>query len=266
MPTFKNGDISLYYEEQGSGEPLILLHGLTMNHLHFSVDMARLRRHFHVIAMDARGHGKSDKPEAYTIDDHIGDVLALMDHLELDKTDLVGVSMGSYIAQGVAIRVPERVDRLILVSTKSHGTTSSSQALFERHAEELEGLDFQEKMNAASKYMFRNLLEVADTMQNEDLNVRLTREQQKAANEALNGFDFRPELRKIQAKTLVIAGSHDGLNPPKDGRETAALIPDAVFMEFRESGHLPNIEEPRLFYSVVKEFLDDDGGNPPKGW
>ncbi|MDN4074150.1 alpha/beta fold hydrolase [Fictibacillus terranigra] len=73
----------------------------------------------------------------------------------------------------------------------------------------------------------------------------LTPQQQEAANKALENFDFRDDLHKITADTLVISGKYDGLNPPDDGKEVARLIPHADFVVFEKSGHAPSVEEPK---------------------
>lgn len=84
----------------------------------------------------------------------------------------------------------------------------------------------------------------------------LSVDQISAANKALEGFDFLPDLYRVKAKTLVISGDHDGLNPPNVGRETARLIPSATFVEFNQSGHAPNVEQHLLYLDFVLEFLD----------
>lgn len=256
MPMLSNRGTGIYYEEKGSGKPLILLHGLGMNMRAHQQEIDALAEQYRVIAMDARGHGKSDKPSHYTFQEHIDDVVALMDELHIEQTMLLGFSMGSYIAQGVAIAVPERVDALILVAAKSNGKTSSTARLMAEHEEETAGLDLQEKIQLLSKYMFHKLGSVGKWMN--DFNQTCpapTEAQQAAANKALEGFDFRPELSRITARTLVIGGTHDGLNPPDEGRIIAALVPKAVFVEFDQSGHAPSIEEPERFLETLNAFL-----------
>ncbi|MWV42958.1 alpha/beta fold hydrolase [Paenibacillus sp. HJL G12] len=256
MPHRSLNGIQIYYEEKGSGEPLLLLHGLGMNILAHVQEMEALAQQNRVIAMDARGHGKSDKPSMYTLQDHIDDVIALLDELHIEKTILLGGSMGSYIAQGVAMAVPERIHKLILVAAKSNGKTSSMARMMAEHEKETAGMEVYEKIQLLSKYMFHRLDRVGIWMN--DFNQTCpapTEAQQMAANKALEGFDFRPDLHRITARTLVIGGAHDGLNPPDEGRVIASLIPKAVFVEFDQSGHAPNIEEPDRFLETVNHFL-----------
>lgn len=256
MPEIKVNNITLYYEEYGNGEPLLLLHGLTADHSMFDREIDQLKTRYRIIAPDMRGHGKSEKPVAYQLNDHVQDILSLLDHLKIDNAFILGSSMGSYVAQAIAAAQPARINKLILVVPKSHGSTSSVRELLDRHAAELGGLSYDDQLQAASKYMFYNLKAVG-TYQKDALKKQpvLTPEQQSAANQALLNFDLRPVLGKITAPTLVISGTHDGLNPPERGKEIAALIPDAVYVEFDRSGHAPNVEEPERFMKTVSAFL-----------
>lgn len=257
MPTFNANGTEIYYQEEGGGFPLLLLHGLTSNSEMFRHEIDEFKKSYRVIAPDARGHGNSAKPPHYELEDHIRDVVSLVDHLELDSFHLIGVSMGSYIAQGVAIELGDVVKKLVLVATKSHGEQASMEELFERHADEMKGMTPIDKMVAASKYMFHNQKAVGkwlhETAENSE---QLTMREQSIASKALEGFDFRKDLHRISAETLVISGLHDGLNPSDYGEETAQLIPASVFLEFKLSGHAPNVEQPCLFMEVVTNFLE----------
>jgi 3-oxoadipate enol-lactonase len=256
-----SGDMSLIHingidinvEVQGNGYPIILVHGLHSDSTQWHDEVLCLKKHFKTIALDCRGHGKSEKPKAFTLNDHVQDILALMDTFDIDTAHLYGVSMGSYIAQGVAIAQPHKISKLILTVPKSNGLTSSTQRLLSEHAAELKGMSSKEAMNALSGHIVFNQ-KIRDCLA--DLNEStLTPEQRSAADTALNGFDFRADLHKITAETLVISGKHDGLNPPAEGRLCAALIPKAIFMEMQYSGHLPMHEEPERYREIVDSFL-----------
>lgn len=257
MPHFKSRDITLFYEDVGEGTPLLLLHGLTSNHAMFYREMDFFKKKYRVLALDSRGHGRSDKPESYTLDDHIKDAVALINHLELETLYVLGVSMGSYIAQGVAIALPDQVKKLVLVATKPSGEQSSMAELFDRHEDAFRGLSLVGKLDKSSEFMFHNQEKVDEWLRKTaEKSDGLTGREQAAASAALKDFDFRSELGKICAETLVISGTHDGLNPPDKGRETALHIPDATYMEFKRSGHAPNVEQDRLFLGITDNFLD----------
>jgi 3-oxoadipate enol-lactonase len=255
MPYILVNNVQLYYEEEGSGTPLIFLHGLGGNLRMFRSEMEYFKRFFRVIALDSRGHGRSEKPQQYSLTDHVEDVIAFMDHLGIEKANLLGISMGSYIAQGVAIQITERIEQLILISSKSNGETSSMVRLLTEYAGEMVNLNQQEKLFYISKYIFHNFPALASSMKEvADYNT-LTEEQQVIANKALEGFDFRPFLNEIKARTLVINGKYDGLNPPGQGKEIATLIPGSTYLEFENSGHAPNVEERERFLEEVQNFL-----------
>ncbi|RNF39051.1 alpha/beta fold hydrolase [Planococcus salinus] len=258
MAVFDSNGTEIYYEDIGEGPALLLLHGLTSNHAMFYREIDFFKKNYRIIAPDARGHGNSAKSDSYSLEDHIQDAVALLRHLELESVGIIGVSMGSYTAQGVAIEEPDRVKKLLLVATKSHGVQSSTAELFAKHKEELSGLNPIDKMNKASKYIFHNRRAVGKWLKKTaDNSNQLTINEQEIAAQALKGFDFREQLRKVTAETLVISGRHDGLNPPEKGRETAFLIPNATFMEFKRSGHAPNVEQARLFLGIAENFLED---------
>ena len=257
MPVFSHNGIDLYYEDIGEGRPLLLLHGLTSNSAMFYREMEFFKSSRRIIALDSRGHGNSSRPEKYTLQDHIEDAIALLSHLSLSSVDVVGVSMGSYIAQGIAAQVPEKVEKLILVATKSYGEQSSMAELFDRYPEKFEGLSMLEKFSSSSSYIYYNQPLIDEWLSKTAKNSRqLTMREQVIASEALKEFDFRPQLHQITAETLVISGKFDGLNPPEKGRETAVFIPDATYMEFKRSGHAPNVEQADLFLGIAENFLD----------
>jgi pimeloyl-ACP methyl ester carboxylesterase len=121
MPRFSSDGLSLNYIDQGEGEPVVLVHGfasnLNVNWIGTKWADALLAAGFRVIAFDHRGHGESDKlydPDRYTIGDMAKDTVALLDHLGIQKADLVGFSMGARVAAYVAITQPERVRSLTI--------------------------------------------------------------------------------------------------------------------------------------------------------
>lgn len=255
MSIIKINGINLNVEVQGEGEPIILIHGLGGDSTQWSNEIQRLSKNFKTIVLDCRGHGKSDKPDSYTLNDHIQDVLSIMDVFKFEVVNLYGVSMGSYIAQGVAISQPHRIKKLILTVPKSNGLTSSTQRLIDEHKEELEGLNKQEKLSFLCKYMAydtRIFSQYPDFIKSS-----LTHKQNLAAKKALEGFDYRRELYKITAKTLVISGKYDGLNPPSEGKLCASLIQNATFVEMQYSGHIPMLEESEIYSSIIDKFLSE---------
>lgn len=253
MGSLKINGINLNVNVSGEGQPLILIHGIGGDQTQLANVPEKLSKIFKVITFDCRGHGESDKPAGYTLNDHVADVLDIMDYYGIQTAFLDGISMGSYIAQAVAITAPQRVSKLILTVPKSNGLTSSIQRLITENSRELAGLDQHGRILALLKYLTYD----ADMMKKhiDIFETRLTPEQFYHANKAVSGFDFRADLHKIQAKTLVISGKYDNLNPPAEGQLCASLIPGALFVEMQYSGHAPMYEEPETYIRIVKDFL-----------
>lgn len=108
---------TLYYEARGSGPPVVLLHAGGMDHTMWDPQAAPLARAFRVVRYDARGHGRSTAPMGPF--STVEDLRLLLDHLGVQRTHLVGISMGAGVAFGFARTHPERVSRLVLVSTSA---------------------------------------------------------------------------------------------------------------------------------------------------
>ena len=252
MAIIKINGINLNVEIQGQGDPLILIHGIGLDNTQWKNEIDRLSKAFTTITLDCRGHGRSDKPDNYSLNDHIQDILLLMDNFEFTTANLYGTSMGSYIAQGVAISQPKRITKLILTVPKSNGLTSSIQRLIHEHVKEFEGLNEQEKEMFFCKHMAYN---PETLLKSKFLRSSLTPKETAAANKALEAFDYRNELHNITAKTLVISGKYDELNLPSDGKLCASLIPNSTYIEMQYSGHVPIIEEPETYNNIIDKFL-----------
>nr|WP_246042192.1 alpha/beta fold hydrolase [Cohnella pontilimi] len=172
-----------------------------------------------------------------------------------------GIDGGLYCARGRHRYSPKNKET-VANRFEKQWVTSSMQELLERHAEEMKDLTAEEKWGYAFTYMFYNQAAVGKVMHDWHIeHVTLSEpKEQMAANKALEGFDFRNDLKNVAARTLVISGKYDGLNPPERGKEIAALIPDSTFVEFEYSGHAPSIEEPERFIKEITSFFLSEPG------
>lgn len=115
MSIAKINGIDLWYEEQGSGEPIIQIHGSGFGHYNFSTATPYLSKYFRVIDLDLRGYGHSDRPiQDYDMEIWADDVASLMDYLKIDKAHIHGTSMGGMVSQQLAEKYPEKVNRLVI--------------------------------------------------------------------------------------------------------------------------------------------------------
>lgn len=255
MSIIKINGINLNVEIRGYGKPLILIHGLACDITQWKGEIQRLSESFKTVSLDCRGHGKSDKPDYYTLKDHVQDIISIMDNYGFSTANLYGVSMGSYIAQGVAIAQPNRIKKLILTVPKSNGLTSSTQRFFTEHTKEVQGLSEEERMMFLFKHMTYDTKLLLKHQ--EELHTNLTPKENAAANRAIEGFDYRGELHKIKAQTLIINGKYDELNPSSEGKICASLIPKSTFVEMQYSGHIPMVEEAETYNNLIDQFLND---------
>jgi pimeloyl-ACP methyl ester carboxylesterase len=253
--------INLYYETMGTGRPLILLHGGLGSGEMFGPVRPALAEHHQVIVPDLQGHGRTadiDRP----IDIRLmaDDIAALIDHLELDKPDLVGYSLGGGVALQTAVKYPDKVRRLVVAS-----------AHIWRDAIPPEMLAQQAQVNAGAAEaikdtpMYRLYQQVAPRPED------FPRLLDKMGESMAQDFDFTEEVRSLQVPTLIVAADAD-MAPPSHYVEFFKLLDgglrDGGWMgESRpKGGHalaiLPglthyNLGSSPLFATVILAFLDD---------
>lgn len=265
MPYIRANGIRFAFDTFGSilKKPLFLIHGLTGQRMDMEETAKLLSDDYFVVTYDCRGHGQTDHPAAYTLEDHGRDLLALIDVLGYEKASVLGASMGSYIALQAAELDPGRIEKLILVTSKvcDDGSGSSVQRLFKE-----EGLDMATATEEQKACVFKKALwspditleklaALAPRLKKSGENVvELTPEELIAVNQALVGFDLRPGLSKVSCPVLVISGTCDGVNPPAFGKEIAENLPDAEYTEF-PGGHLLTMEFEEEYICCVKAFL-----------
>lgn len=257
MSTFETGNIHLHYQLEGRVDApyLVLSNSLGSNLDMWKPQMPSLLEHFRVLRYDARGHGQSSVPPGpYTIPQMGGDVLALMDHLNIKRAHFCGLSMGGLTGMWLAIKHPERIDRLVLCNTSAR---IGNNELWEAR---IEAVNKEGMAGIATAVVSRWL--TADFMARVPAKVELMRNmlvQTSAAGyvascAALRDTDLREGIRSIRAPTLVIAGMRDKSTPPQEGKLIAERIPGARYAELK-AAHLSNWEVPQGFVTKIISFL-----------
>jgi pimeloyl-ACP methyl ester carboxylesterase len=226
-------DIKHYFIEKGQGEPLILLHGNGENCDYFTGQINVFAHYYHVYVLDTRGHGKTPRGVApFTIRQFADDLMGFMDACGIEKAHILGFSDGGNIAMIFAMKYPERVNRLILngANLDAKGIKRSVQCPIEI------GYWFA-KLFANKSEEAKLHAETLGLMVN-DPNVKFE------------------ELSKIQAKTLVIAGTKDMVKE-EHTRLIASHIPDAQLV-ILEGTHFVAKKRPDAFNRAVLSFLRDE--------
>ena len=225
-------DIRNYYIEQGQGEPLILLHGNGENCGYFAHQIGPFSKQYHVFAIDTRGHGKTprgDRP--FTIRQFAEDLRDFMDEHGLEKAHILGFSDGGNIALVFALHYPERVDRLIL-----NGANLDASGVRRRTQIPIEVGYQVARLSAKKSEEAKRHAELLGLMVN-DPNVSAE------------------ELKKIRAKTLVIAGTHDMIKT-NHTKQIAAGIPGAKLV-LLQGDHFIAGKRPEAFNREVLAFLSE---------
>jgi pimeloyl-ACP methyl ester carboxylesterase len=268
MPFVESNGIKLYYEACGTENseeiPLLLIMGITAAGSVWNVHVADWQHHFRCILGDNRGVGLSDKPAGpYSTEQMADDYAGLLDALQIRKVRVVGCSMGSTIAQQLAIRHPEKVHALVLMCP---------WARCDHYAKGL----FQHIMNAKANFRpeefslyIQLLIFSKSSWDNPEKHAELEAgRQQDAVNpfpQPLHGLeaqaaacinhDARNDLGKIQVPVLVIGGREDIFTPVWMAEEVAAGIPRAELYLYEQLGHAFHFENTPDFNLRVRNWL-----------
>jgi 3-oxoadipate enol-lactonase len=215
-----------------------------------------LAEHFRVVRYDTRGHGQSPSvPGPYSMDDLADDVVGLLDTLGVPKAHLVGLSLGGMTGMRLAARDPGRIDHLVLLCTGAHleagpgYTQRAAQVRADGTGSVAEGV--------VSRWFTPSYLEAHP-------DVRTTHEAMCAATsaegyagscEAIAAMDLRPDLPRITAPTLAIAGEDDPATPPSYLQEIADGVPDGRLVVVPQAAHLAAAEQPQAVAAAVLEHL-----------
>ena len=236
MPSVQIGDIDAYYEIHGDGPPLVLVGGLGVDVAASASFTSRLAHDFRVLTFDNRRAGNTDDPGApYSIPMMAEDTLGLMDELGIGRAHLVGASLGGQIAMEIAAAFPERVDRLVLVSTAATGTSR------------LRGTP-PARLVGIAKHL--HLLPGAAHQQPD-----FARRRQLAASAAYDGSE---RLGVVNAPTLILHARNDRNVAPAAALATRIGIRDAQ-IEFFRGGHMFFVSSQRDAVAArIEEFLTDD--------
>lgn len=260
MQIFDTGDVRLHYRVDGpdDGAPVVFANSLGTDMRLWDPILPMLPTGLRIIRFDKRGHGLSTCPTGpYSMGSLITDTEKLLDFLGVKECVFVGLSIGGMIAQGLAIKRLDLIRAMVLSNTaakignptiwderiaavKKGGIESLTDAVMERW--------FSPAFRKSPELeLWRNML------------VRQPDDGYIGCSAAISGTDFYTPTSGLRLPCLGIAGSEDGSTPPDLVRETTDLIPGSKFHLIRKAGHLPCVEQPEEYATVLSEFLKGVG-------
>ena len=255
-------DVLLHYRLSGpAGAPVLaLVNSLGTDARIWDGVIARLSARYRMLSYDKRGHGLSDTPPGdYTLNHHITDLTGLLNHLNIDRLALAGVSVGGLIAQGFALRAPNRLAALVLCDTAPRvGDAAGWNARIDTVRKDGLGAiadmvmdrwfnpGFQQQ-RPDELALWRNLFLRSDPLG------------YAATCATLRDTDLTAEIRRIATPTLVVAGEADRSTPPELVRTCATAIAGARFETMPGVGHIPSIEQPAELSALIENFLKENG-------
>ncbi len=262
MAWFEHDGAQLHYDRLGSGPPLLLLTGLGLGSWAWYRQIDHFAPSFDVVGLDNRGAARSSAPPGpYTIPQLADDARALLDHLGIDSAHVLGISMGGYVAQTLAVRNPTRVRSLVLGCTAFGGVhavrmTEADYALLRAEAES--GFASEACRSGLILRFSAACLRhrggfVADYLE------RRTKNAGSAAGWAAQAaacaaFDLEAETSSIRCPTLIVTGDDDRIVPARNSELLQSRIAGSVLMRLR-GGHLFFIENAERFNAAATEFL-----------
>jgi 3-oxoadipate enol-lactonase len=255
--------VNLYYEQEGTGHPLVLISGYTTDLSAWALIRHELANHFSIFMFDNRGAGRSDCPDSpYAIDTMAEDTRALIESLKLHKPYILGHSMGGAIAQTLAFKHPEAISKLILSNTliRIHAAPAFSLGYFFKMRSQ--GMPRITMLEGLLPWLFsgnflKNEQQISEFMKlAEEYPYSQTVTGQKSQLEAILQFDSETWFKKIPLPTLVIAGDEDILCPA-DSKRLAEGIPGAQLVTFSDQAHMAYREKPREFVNAILQFLKE---------
>ncbi len=262
MPVASLNAIDLYFERAGHGAPLLFISG-TGGDLRNKPNVfdGPLAKAFDVLAYDQRGLGRSAKPDIdYTMADYADDAAALMDHAGWGSAKVIGVSFGGMVAQELALRHPQKVERLVLACTSPGGAGGASYPFHE--IQHLKGADrarfltpvsdtrHNEAWQAAHAEAMAQIIALSEDRYSGEPGREMGARRQLEARAGHNTWDRLPQIR---CPTLIAAGRYDGIALPATQERMAGRIPGSK-LEFFEGGHMFLIQD-RSAYPTVIAFL-----------
>lgn len=261
MSFIRVDDIQLAYTDTGLGQPVVLLHGYPFNRTLWTEQGSALSNSYRVITPDLRGLGESDAtPGAATMNRMAQDVAALLDHLEISRAVIGGLSMGGYVTLAFYKQFPSRVRGLVLADTRAQADTEEGKQTRFQQADKA----LAEGMAGIADSMLPKLL-TPETVSKRPEVVKRVRDMMlktkpEGAAGALLGMaereDQTPLLSQISCPVLILVGREDPITPVQDSEKMNRAIAGSRLVVIENAAHVSNLERTEQFNDELVRFLN----------
>jgi pimeloyl-ACP methyl ester carboxylesterase len=266
------------YCELGQGPAILFVHGLGASWQSWLEQMPEFAASHRVVAMDLPGFGYSESPsEDISIEYYARWTAEFMDVLGIESAAVVGNSMGGFVSAELAIKSPERVQRLVFVSAAIFWQNRRRAQPLVQLARMSDAVVARALVRATDDIATRRRLRyaalasagfrypqyVSDELAHEMVRSARRTDGFLPALEALAGYDLEEELPKISCPTLIVWGANDQLVSVKDAERLEDLIPDSRREVFARTGHVAMLERPERFNRLLRDFLAEEREQQP---
>ncbi len=259
--------ITIRFRVEGDGDPVTLVHGVGSNLESWDRVARRLTPEYLVIRMDLRGHGRSDRiTRACALEAFVSDLVGVLDEAGIQRTDLVGFSLGGMIAQSLALARPKRVHRLALISAVAGRTPEERRKLSER-ARKVREHGVGSVLDAADRRWFTDGFRKQHPEQVKKRLEELLENDPASYAEAYRVFaesDVGDRIHQIRHRTLVVTGEHDVGSSPRMARFMHQRIGGAKLVILSDLKHSVLVEAPDTIADLLLDFLTTADGAPLK--
>jgi 3-oxoadipate enol-lactonase len=258
VPTATLDRLDLYYEERGSGRPLLLVAGIPAIASDWAPLAERLSGSRRVIAFDNRGSGRSTvTPGPYSTALLAADAVALLDHLGIGRADVFGMSLGGMIAQEIALTRPDRVDRLVLGCTHCGVRHAAPMPRETGRAFAMETDDWALRMRSLVRFAFARGVDTAllDRFVEKKAHDVQDPEGYRSQIAAALSHDTWDRLPRIERRTLILTGDDDQVIPAASSDVLHERIPDSLLYLVAGAGHLFFVERPDETVRALETFV-----------
>jgi len=251
--------VKLFHQIYGTGEPLLILHGLFGTYENWGSQIKGLAENFQVVAVDLRNHGRSPHSDTFDYPSMAADVLALMDELGLDCAHILGHSMGGKVAMQIALNAPQRLRKLVVVDIApvhyEHHHHGVFEGLFNIELVGLKSRGAAEQQLAehvhepsVRAFLLKNLYRTEDKQFAWRMNLPVLHSQYAQISKAPEGIPFT-------GATLFIKGANSDYLIAAYRDQVVSLFPTASYKVIEGAGHWPHAEKPEMFSRIALTFL-----------